>query len=224
MQGYGTMSELNKNLIAMYAKQLKLPTFNHYDEVYRQLNADKSYEAFLVAIMRLELEHRQDSARIRKVHAARFPYVKTLDEFDCHYLEHVEEAQIHQLASCDFIQKKQNLVMIGNPGTGKTHLAIALGHKACLQGLNVRFYTAANLANELVGALDGHRLLKLEKQITNCDLLIIDEMSYLTFNRHQSELLFKAIADRSERRSTIITTNIAFADWLSIFENNTSIP
>ena len=115
------------------------------------------------------------------------------------------------------------MVMIGNPGTGKTHLSIALGLKACMQGMNVRFYTAANLSNELIEALDGHRLLKLEKQIANCDLLIIDEMSYLTFNRHQSELLFKVIADRSERKSIIVSTNLPFSEWLTMFENQTMV-
>ncbi len=100
----------------------------------------------------------------RKNRSARFLYTKTLEEFDFSYLEHVSEAQIRQLASCDFVKKKQNVVMIGNPGIGKTHLPIALGLKACMQGINVRFYTAANLSNELIEALDGHRLLKLEKQ------------------------------------------------------------
>ena len=165
------MNELNRQLISMYAKQLRIPTFNHYDEVIRQLEGNKGFDDFLVALMRTELDSRQESNRKRKIHAARFPYRKTLKEFDFSYLENVSEAQIHQLASCDFIQNKQNVVMIGNPGTGKTHLSIALGLKACMQGLNVRFYTAANLSNELIEALDGHRLLKLEKQIAGCDLL-----------------------------------------------------
>ena len=114
-------------------------------------------------------------------------------------------------------------LLIGPPGTGKTHLSIALGLKACIQGLNVRFYTAANLSNELIEALDGHRLLKLEKQSASCDLLIIDEMSYLTFNRHQSELLFKVISDRSEKSSTIVTTNLPFSKWTDLFENTTMV-
>lgn len=113
--------------------------------------------------------------------------------------------------------------MIGNPGTGKTHLSIAQGLKACIQGLNVRFYTAANFSNELIEALDGHRLLKLEKQIAGCDLLIIDEMSYLTFNQHQSELLFKVIANRSKRKSIVVSSNLAFSDWWIMFENQTMV-
>lgn len=190
---------------------------NQYEEVVRKLEGNKTFDDFLVSLMRAELENRQESNRRRKIRSVRFPYTKTLEEFDCSYLQNVSEAQIRQLASCDFIQNKQNVVMIGNPGTGKTHLSIALGLKACMQGLNVRFYTAANLSNELIEALDGLRLLKLEKQIASCDLLIIDEMSYLTFNRHQSELLFKVIDGRSERRSIIVSTNLAFSEWLTMF-------
>jgi DNA replication protein DnaC len=118
---------------------------------------------------------------------------------------------------------EKNIVMIGNPGTGKTHLSIALGIKACMQGMNVKFYTAANLSNQLIEAQDNHRLIRLEKQIAKADLLIIDELSYLTFNRHQSELLFKVVADRAERRSVIVSTNLRFSEWTSMFENHTMV-
>ena len=128
----------------MYAKQLRTPTFNQFEDVVRQLSSDQGYEDFLIALMRAELENRQERNRQRKIKQARFPYVKTIEEFDCDRLEHVSAAQIKELASCDFIANKQNIVMIGNPGTGKTHLSVALGMKACNQGLNVRFYTAAN--------------------------------------------------------------------------------
>ena len=217
------MNEANRQLISMYAKQLRTPTFNQFDDVARQLSSDQGYEDFLIALMRNELENRQERNRQRKIKQAKFPYVKTIEEFDCERLEHVSEAQIKELASCDFVSSKHNIVMIGNPGTGKTHLSVALGMRACMQGLNVRFYTAANLSNELIEALDTHRLLKLEKQIAACDLLIIDEMSYLTFNRHQSELLFKVIADRSERKSIITSTNLPFSEWMTMFENPTMV-
>ena len=113
------MNVLNRQLISMYAKQLRVPTFNQYEEVIRQMNQDKGFDDFLVSLMRQELESRQESNRKRKIRSAHFPYSKTLEEFDFSYLEHVSEAQIRQLASCDFIQNKQNIVMIGNPGTGK---------------------------------------------------------------------------------------------------------
>ena len=133
------------------------------------------------------------------------------------------EAFVHELASCDFVSKRQNVVMIGNPGTGKTHLSIALGIKACMQGMNVKFFTAANLSNELIEAQEYKKLLRLEKQLAKADLLIVDELSYLTFNRHQSELLFKVIADRSERQSVIVSTNLKFSDWITMFENTTMV-
>lgn len=113
--------------------------------------------------------------------------------------------------------------MSGNPRTVKTHLSIILSLKACMQGLNVRFYTAANLSNGLIEALNGYRLLKLEKQIASCDLLIIDEMSYLASNRHQPELLFKIITYHDERKSIIVSTNLAFSEWLTMFENQTMV-
>ena len=108
--------------------------------------------------------------------------------------------------------------MIGNPGSGKTHTAIGLGMKACYAGFNVKFYTAVNLANALAEAIEFHRLSKLEKSLAKVDLLIIDELSYLTFNRHQSEMLFQVISGRSERASVIVTTNLEFSRWTELFE------
>ena len=142
------MDILKTQTIEHYAKLLRTPTFNQYPDIIRQLEHDKSYEDFLIALMKSELDSRQESTRRRKVKAAKFPYMKTLDEFDCTRLEHIDQSLIHELASCDFVAKNQNIIMIGNPGTGKTHLSIALGIKACMQGFNVKFFTAANLSNE----------------------------------------------------------------------------
>jgi len=217
------MKELLSQTIELYSKQLRIPTFNNYSDIIRQLDQNQGYEDFLIALMKQELDSRQESARGRKIKQAAFPYVKTIDELECHRFEHMSEAFIKELASCDFMDKKQNIVMIGNPGTGKTHLSIALGIKACMQGRNVRFYTAANLSNELIEAQDNHRLVRLEKQIAKADLLIIDELSYLTFNRHQSELLFKSVADRAERKSVIVYTNLRFSEWTGMFENQTMV-
>ncbi len=217
------MINVNAHTIELYSKQLRLPTFNHYENVIRQLGSNKSYEEFLLALMKMELDSRMESSQRRKIKSSSFPYIKTIDELDCSRFEHLTEAFIHELASCDFVSKRQNIVMIGNPGTGKTHLSIALGVKACMQGMNVKFYTAANLANELIEAQEYKKLMKIEKQLSKTDLLIIDELSYLTFNRHQSELLFKVIADRAERRSVIVSTNLKFSDWVTMFENTTMV-
>lgn len=209
--------------IELYSKQLRTPTFSSYADVIRQLGADKGYDDFLISLLRTELDSRMESSRKRKIRAAGFPYIKTIDELDLTRFEHVTEAFVHELASCDFISKRQNIVMIGNPGTGKTHLSIALGIKACMNGMNVKFYTAANLSNELIEAQEYKNLIRLEKKLAKAEVLIIDELSYLTFNRHQSELLFKVIADRSERQSVIISTNLKFSDWTSMFESTTMV-
>lgn len=217
------MKDTNAQTIELYARQLRTPTFNNYADVIRQMGADKSYDDFLIALLKMELDSRMESSRRRKIKAADFPFMKTIDELDFSRFEHVTEAFIHELASCDFISKRQNIVMIGNPGTGKTHLSIALGIKACMNGINVKFYTAANLSNELIEAQEYKKLIKLEKRLAKVELLIIDELSYLTFNRHQSELLFKVIADRSERQSVIVSTNLKFSDWTTMFENTTMV-
>jgi DNA replication protein DnaC len=217
------MDELKPQTIELYARQLRLPTFNQYADVIRQLGQEKGFDDFLIAMMKQELLARLESSHKRKIRAANFPYIKTMDELDFSRFENVEEPFLHQLASCDFISKRQNVVMVGNPGTGKTHLSIALGLKACMAGINVKFFTAANLANELIEAQDHRKLTRLERQIAKAELLIVDELSYLTFNRHQSELLFKVIADRSERQSVIVSTNLKFSDWITMFENTTMV-
>lgn len=217
------MNNTHEQVIELYSKQLRLPTFNHYANVVRQLGSDKNYGEFLLALMKMELDSRMESSQKRKIKSSNFPYIKTMDELDCSRFEHLSEAFIYELASCDFVSKRQNVVMIGNPGTGKTHLSIALGVKACMQGMNVKFYTAANLSNELIEAQEYKKLMKIEKQLSKIDLLVIDELSYLTFNRHQSELLFKVIADRAERRSVIVSTNLKFSDWITMFENTTMV-
>ncbi len=214
---------LSAETIAMYAKQLKIPSFNRYEDVIRQLDKNKSYEHFLIELLKMEAVSRAESSQKRKINAAKFPYIKTFDELDLSRYEHVSEACFHELSTCDFVSKRQNVVMIGNTGRGKTHFSISLGIKACMQGMNVKFYTAANLSNELIEAMEYKRLLKLEKQLAKTDLLIIDEMSYLTFNRHQSELLFKVVADRAEKRSVIVSTNLKFSEWTTLFENETMV-
>lgn len=215
------MSTINptKETIKLYARQLRTPTFSQYEDIIRQLENDESYAHFLRNLMQNELIVRQENQQKRKVKAAKFPYFKTIDDFDFNRLEHVSSACIWELAACDFIKQRQNIVMIGNPGSGKTHLSIGLGLKACHAGFNVKFYTAANLVNELSEALQFSRLSKFEKTLAKVDLLIVDELSYLTFNRHQSELLFQVISERSERGSVIVTTNLAFSMWTELFEN-----
>jgi DNA replication protein DnaC len=219
------MSTINptKETIKLYAKQLRTPSFSQYEDIIRQLDNSESYEHFLSKLMQKEIAIRQENQQKRKVKAAKFPYFKTIDDFDFNRLEHVSSACVWEFASCDFIKNRQNIVMIGNSGSGKTHTSIGLGLKACNAGFNVRFYTAANLVNELSESLQLKRLSKFEKNLSKTDLLILDELSYLTFNRHQSELLFQVISERSERGSVIVTTNLAFSDWTELFENESLV-
>ncbi|MGJ9384137.1 IS21-like element helper ATPase IstB [Salipaludibacillus sp. CF4.18] len=208
-----------KETIKLYAKQIRTPSFVDYEDIIRQLDTEQSYEHFLRDLMKREVSQRQENQQKRRIKAAKFPFPKTLDEFDFSRLENVSNASIWELASCDFIKNRQNIVMVGNPGSGKSHLSIGLGMKACQAGFTVKFYTAANLANELAEALQYNRLSKLEKSLSKIDLLILDELSYLTFNRHQSELLFQVISERSERGSIILSTNLEFSKWTELFEN-----
>ena len=128
------MNSVQKEMIKLYAKQLKVPTFNHYEKVIRQLSIDDGYEQFLIELMKQEVAERSVTGQKCRIKAAKFPSLKTLDEFDMSRLENVSESTIRQLASCDFIKQRQNIVMIGNPGSGKTHLSIALGMNACEAG------------------------------------------------------------------------------------------
>ena len=206
--------------IKILAKQLEVPTFSPYQELLKQADSKATFDQLLYALMQREYDQRQENNNRRRLKQACFPYTKTLDELDVNrYDGSISDIFINELASCRFIDEKKNLVMIGNPGRGKTHIAIGIGLKACASGMSVLFKNAASLSTELTEAKDNYSLGKLEKKIRNVDLLIIDEMGYVSFDRYQSELLFKVIADRSERGSTIVTTNLAFSEWTSLFEN-----
>ena len=213
-----------EEIVRLYAKQLRIPCFAEYTEILRQADPASDFTDLLIELMKAELNSRQENQNRRRLKAAGFPYLKTMEEFDCSQLnDAVSPLFLQELASCQFIKNKQNIIMIGNPGRGKTHIAIALGLKACTAGYNVLFKNAATLSTELCEAKDNYRLGKLERSLAKADLLILDELSYLSFNRHQSELLFKVISDRSEKSSTIVTTNLPFSKWTELFENTTMV-
>lgn len=210
--------------IKLLARQLKVPTFSHYQDILRQAGQDAAFNQLLIVLMKKEYEQRQENNNRRRLKQACFPYTKTIDEVDLsRYDGKISNVFINELASCRFIDEKKNLVMIGNPGRGKTHIAIGIGLKACASGMSVLFKNASSLSTELSEAKDNYALGKLEKKIQNVDLLILDEMGYVSFDRFQSELLFKVIADRSERGSIIVTTNLAFSEWTSLFENTAMV-
>lgn len=202
--------------IRLYAKQLKIPTFAEYEQILRQADSHLGLPELLLELMKAEYETRQSNQNRRRLKAAGFPYQKTLEEFDFSQLnQSVSPAFLGELASCQFIQNRQNIVLIGNPGRGKTHLSIALGLKACGLGYKVLFKNAATLSTELCEAKDHYHLGKLERTLGKADLLIMDELSYLSFNRHQSELLFKVVSDRSEKTAPSLLQISRFPDGLS---------
>jgi DNA replication protein DnaC len=210
--------------IRILAKQLKLPTFVNYTEITRQAAPDSSMGDLLLLLMKSELEQRQENQNHKRLKQAGFPYTKTLDELDLgRYNGEISTLFVNELASCKFIKEHRNITMLGNPGRGKTHMAIGLGLKACSLGMTVLFKNAASLSTELAEARDNYSLGRLEKRIQKADLLILDEMGYVSFDRYQSELLFKIIADRSERGSIIITTNLPFSEWTTLFENTAMV-
>lgn len=210
--------------IRLYAKQLKLPAFGEYQQFLRQADPSLDFGGLLLELMKAELTSRQENQVRRRVKAAAFPYLKTLDEFDFTQLNPaVSPTFIKELASCQFITDRQNVILIGNPGRGKTHLSIALGMKACSADFRVLFKNAAALSTELCEARDDYSLHRLQKTLRSTDLLILDELSYISFNRSQSELLFTVLSERSERCSTIISTNLPFSRWTEIFEHSTMI-
>ena len=218
------MIDANEEQIRYYARKLRIPTFAQYSDTIRHCSPDTDFSGFLLQLMRTETASQQENQTRRRMKAAGFPYQKTLDEFDMSQLNpSVTPVFLHELASCKYIDECRNVVMIGNPGRGKTHIAISLGIKACLKGYRVLFRNASTLATELTEARDNYQLGKLERQISHTDLLILDELSYLSFNKYESDLLFKVLSERCERHSTIVTTNLPFSRWTELFESTTMV-
>lgn len=209
-----------RELIKLYAKQLKLPTLVNCEDLLRQASEDGwSYDRLLAEALLREINQRSENQHKRRLRAARFPLAKSLDTFNFANLPNLKEALVWQLASGEFIDRRENIIMIGNPGTGKTHLSIGLGRRLCQHGYRVRFYTAANLVTELSEAQQERKLSRLERSLEKFDLLIVDELSYLTFSKSHAELLFHILSDRNERGSVMITTNLEFSRWTEIFPN-----
>ena len=163
---------------------------------------------------RLERDRRTVERRIR---AARFPTVKSLDSFDFLAIPSLNKALVMELARCDYITRRENVIAVGNSGTGKTHIALGLGLAACQRGLAVAFITAAALVHQLIEDRDEKRLLRLQKQLTNCKLLIVDELGFVPLSKTGAELLFELFSQRYERGSILVTSNLPFDEWTEVF-------
>lgn len=181
-------------------------------------NAHESYEQYLLRLTELEVAARASNAVAARIRAADFPVHKDFDTFDFTAVPALNKPKMLELARGEWIEQRANPCLIGSPGTGKTHCAIALGLAACRQGQRVRFYTAAALVTRLEEAQKQYQLDRVLNQLERTDLLICDELGYLSFSRAGAELLFQMFADRYERRSLLVTSNLAFSDWGQVFQ------
>ncbi len=196
-----------------------LPTFT---KLYPQFAADAARNnhdtvRFLLALTEQEVNQRQLNMLQQRLKNARFPVIKELADFDFSCLPMLNKAQILDLARGEYIQQKQGLILIGNPGLGKTHLALGLAAATCREGRRVRFWTAAGLVNELIQAQDEHRLHRFIASALKLDLVVLDELGFIPFSQNGAQALFTFCSELYERLALIITTNLKFADWVQVF-------
>jgi DNA replication protein DnaC len=209
-------------LLKANLKQLRLPTMlAEWEKLAREAAAkNEAYENYLLRLTEAEVTTRSANALSARIRAAGFPVIKDFDTFDFAAIPSLPKQKVLDLARGQWVEQHSNCCLIGNAGTGKTHVAIALGLAICRLGQRVRFVTAASLVTQLEEAQQQHRLDRLLSQLDRLDLLIIDELGYLSFSRSGAELLFQVFADRYERRSLLVTSNLAFSEWGSIFQGD----
>ena len=212
----GTTGGTPQVLLAHHLKQLKLPTvLREYDKVARECARDGvDHPRYLLRLIELELLDRERRTVERRIRAARFPATKSFDTFDFTAIPGLNK--MLELGRCEYVLRRENIIALGNSGTGKTHVALALGLAACQKGFSVAFTTAASLVNQLMEARDERRLLKLQRDLQAVRLLIVDELGYVPLSPTGAELLFEAFSQRYERGSTIVTSNLPFQDWTSV--------
>lgn len=206
-------------LLRSHARVLKMPGLGRtFEALGRQAREEKwTYEEYLHEVLAAEEVSRSESAVRHRLHEARFPEIKTLDRFDFAATEGVDAAQIAELARGEWIAKAHNLVFAGPIGTGKTHLAIALAVEAARQRRRVCFWRAAELVRTLLEARDGRELGRLQRRLARLDVIVLDELGFVPFDRAGGELLFNVIAERYERKSVVVTSNLAFSEWPKVF-------
>ena len=214
------MSEvLNQAIIKEYCKSLRSPRIaSEYPRFVREATENGwSYEEFLQRILEEELNARRDGMIARRLKEARFPEIKTLDQVSWSELQGISRPVVQQLATCGFLKGGEDIILAGPIGTGKTLLSIALGVEACRRGYRVLFHRAADLVRELREATEEHQLGRLQRRYRKVDLLVLDELGFVPFDKQGGELLFNLLSDRYERKSTIVTTNLSFGEWVQVF-------
>ena len=213
------MSDAPELLLAHHLKTLRLPTFLlEYHKQARICAAEGvDHVRYLARLTELELIDRERRMVERRIKAAKFPAIKSLDSFDFKAIPSLNKMMVLELARCEWIERRENVIALGPSGTGKTHVALGLGLAACQMGLPVAFVTAAALVHEMMEARDEKRLLQLQRKLAKVRLLIIDELGFVPLSKTGAELLFELISQRYERGSTLITSNLPFEEWTETF-------
>jgi DNA replication protein DnaC len=205
-------------LLKHHLKALKLPTMTAECEkvAARCARENVDHLGFLLQLCELELIERERRAAQRRLKAARFPTTKTLEAFDFAAAPSLNKPLVLELARCDFVERRENLLLVGGPGTGKTHLATALGVEACGRGKRVRFYRVTELVTQLMEAREERQLGQLRSRLAKLDLLVLDELGYVPASKAGAELLFDVIGTAYERTSVVLTTNLPFENWTEV--------
>jgi DNA replication protein DnaC len=212
-------TEAPEILLRHHLKRLKLPTvLREYEKIAHQCATENvDHVRYLARLIELELLDREARMIDRRIKVAKFPSIKSLESFDFDAIPALNKKLVLDLARCEFVERRENVIALGPSGVGKSHIAIGLGLAACQRGVKTRFATAAAIVHELIEANDEKRLLRLQKQLTACELLIIDELGFVPLSRAGAELLFELISQRYERGATILTSNLPFEEWTATF-------
>jgi DNA replication protein DnaC len=213
------MSDAPQILLAHHLKSLRLPTFLREHNKLARLCGTEGVDhlGYLSRLAELEMIDREGRMIERRIKLAKFPAIKSLDSFDFKAIPSLNKMQVLDLARCEYIDRRENIIALGPSGTGKTHIALGLGLAACQKGLSVGFVTASSLVHELLEARDEKTVQRFQKKLATYKLLIIDELGFVPLSKTGAELLFEVFSQRYECGSTMVTSNLPFDEWTETF-------